>query len=234
MNPQRLAVINKIDDLIDRKCKSCKNYGNRKNMHHCTPCPVNKQLLALGDKLNKISRGKQKMTKVQKKVFSKETYQLMAETKTDTEIAREFGIKQPTLAYHKKKWFGGKQDAEKILQPDQEYQKLMGELKVQLDKKKVTVEQLEDKIHQLTETVTAKNQRVSELERENARLKADVEKLQDDIENIECLHGAESLEQEHIAKVAETYKNELEQQVKQNQELRNRIRSTVKELAQYI
>lgn len=241
MNPQRLAVIREIGDLTESQCKNCENHGkNKKYEKVCASCPTYKRLRQLGEALNKISQTKKGMGKMTKQTknakqsteVTEELYYKLKPGKTDGEVAKEIGVSIATLYNHKRRWT--KQDVEKIPQPDKEYQKLMGDLKVQLDQKKVTVQQLQDKINELTETVTAKNQRVSELERENARLKADVETLQDDIENIECLHGAESLEQEHIAKVAETYKNELEQQVKQNQELRNRIRSTVKELAQYI
>ncbi|MDW8515088.1 hypothetical protein [Priestia flexa] len=188
------------------------------------------------------------MTKVQKKVFSKETYQLMAETKTDTEIAREFGIKQPTLAYHKKKWFGGKQDAEKIQQPDQEYQKLMGELKVQLDKKKVTVEQLEDKIHQLTETVLKKNERMLEIEQENERLKVECQKWEEGVVNINKTleSNANAMRQlaeendnlkndnNHLTGMVQKYRQELASKGKSEIELQEIVRTTVKQLAQYI
>jgi chromosome segregation ATPase len=108
-----------------------------------------------------------------KVVLDQDSYkQMKAQGKSDAEISRDYGIKQPTLAYYKKKWFGDAAAPEKdkaveivkkqipevktvIVNEDkkEEYERLISALRKDLNESHKQLEDKDETIRDLKETI---------------------------------------------------------------------------------
>jgi archaellum component FlaC len=162
----RLQILAKIDDLHERHCKGCKHFDSNyaENVHQCKKCEIREKLQGLGRRLESTKKERKPLGET-KPVLDIDTYQtLSAQGKTDSDIAKEYGISQPTISYYKKKWFKEGKKAtlsvvEKKKQPEptktirrekeSELQALVNELSDKLRSKEGTIKQLENKVAEL-------------------------------------------------------------------------------------
>lgn len=189
----RLEVVWKIDDLQDNNCKTCtKLEGNKRryNDKYClTQCEIGLQLQELGNQLKTRER---KTMGEKKLVLDQDSYKMLkANGKSDADISRHFGIKQPTLAYHKKKWFN---EAVKptitIVEPvkatekpaeskptrqdkESEYAALINELSDKVKQQEGMIEKLQAKVDEYEHL----NDACSDVEEETASLQKEVDYL---------------------------------------------------------
>jgi transposase-like protein len=160
----RLEILAKIDDLHFGNCKGCKWFDskNKNSVEKCKACDINKQLQELGNQLIKKERKPLGETKPVLDIYAYQDYK--AQGKTDADIARDYGIKQPTLSYYKKKWTNGNEKAvlKVVEQPkeetptkttrrekESELGELVNELSNELNNEKKKVAELEAKVKEL-------------------------------------------------------------------------------------
>jgi hypothetical protein len=102
----RKELLYKLDDLLET-CKGCHRKSGFNNTVSpevvCKGCKTYKGISEIGNQLLSIKKERKPMA--QAAVLDRETYQQYKfKGLTDAEISRQHGIKQPTLAYYKKKW----------------------------------------------------------------------------------------------------------------------------------
>ncbi len=187
----RLEVVKKIDDLHDKSCKPCTKVTMQEKHRNCPyclhECEIGKQIQILGNQLKTRER---KTVGEKKLVLDQDSYKMLrAGGKTDADIARHFGIKQPTLAYHKKKWFNeAVKPSIKVVEPvkqpsegkptqqdkESEYAALINELSDKVKQQESMIEKLEAKVAEYENL----NAACSDVEEETANLRKNVEYLE--------------------------------------------------------
>lgn len=134
LHRKRTTLFQEKDDAA-HNCKICSRHsGCEVSTESCGSCSAYKQLANASEsleaflketkKVNELVEGNQALTKIVYEIMRKEG-------KKDSEIAKDFGITQPSLAYRKKKWFKEEQAEirKEVKQPkEQEYKNLLNAL----------------------------------------------------------------------------------------------------------
>jgi chromosome segregation ATPase len=155
---QRQQIIFRIGDLFEHKCRPCK-LGNGE---HCKTCDVGKELLELGQRLDGI---KEKVGDTMPEL-TKEAYESMKkEGRSDSDIDRYFGVKQPTIHYYKKKWYGETKDG-KDSKEEKQLRQLNDELVQEIEKLKNELENLKEQLVDANSNIHLLNQKLREREAE--------------------------------------------------------------------
>jgi len=82
---ERIGIINRIGDLMEDKCRKCENHGRNGSQAFCQQeCPVGKELLILGQRLDQGGNG-----------VKKETVKVKKETVDIKSLQKQY--KQPSL-----------------------------------------------------------------------------------------------------------------------------------------
>jgi gas vesicle protein len=159
---QRRQIIFRIGDLIEQQCKPCK-LGNGEHCH--TSCDVGKELLELGRMLDGKIKDKVGDTMPE---LTKEAYESMKkEGRSDSDIARYFGVKQPTIHYYKKKWYGEtKDEIKQDSKEEKQLRQLNDELVQEIEKLKSELENLKEQLNDANSNIHLLNQKLREREAE--------------------------------------------------------------------
>lgn len=183
---QRRDIIYQIGDIFEMHCKGCKYsiaYDSRRNNNeHChNECEHGKKLKILGDKLdpygvqNKRGKKKEEEDDSMASITQKAYESMKKEGKSDTDIAKYFGVKQPTLAYHKKKWYEDKKS-------DDEFKKMNEEINVTNEKLKEDNLELKKKNEELLKKLDELTAACEDLETEsNNLLENEIARLQKEL-----------------------------------------------------
>jgi chromosome segregation ATPase len=174
----RLSLLHQLDDLL-AICKTCE-------LNVCDDCKNNADIRQIGNNLT-IPKKERKIV-TQKEVLDQDSYKkFKAQGKTDAEISREYGIKQATLIYYKKKWFDTvskpvtdeKKHSECNCMKDEqkaEYERLIKRLEEQVKEDTNIIQRLEAKVKELENIHAA----CDDIENEVSSLREEKNKLSDE------------------------------------------------------
>lgn len=247
----RLEVIRKIDDLQDTNCQTCTLIATAErrkgSIRYCIEqCPIGKQLQDLGKELTKKER---KPVGEKKIVLDQDSYKkFKASGKTDTAIAKEYGITGATLSYHKKKWFNEAVKPElKIVEPVEATEKPIESKPIKQDKiveYAALINELSDKVKKQEEVEKALQEIVTVYQAEEVEWKRKQEEIKSLTKQVEYLEDKrleekelylDTLEQlknkdyelENLKRASENNRTAMEGFVKENQSLRNMVKEMV-------
>jgi uncharacterized protein YoxC len=239
----RLEILAKIDELHDGNCKGCKYFDSNyeENTRRCKSCEIREQLQGLGQQLQSIKKERKPLGE-KKPVLDIDSYRdYKALGKTDADIARDYGIKQPTLSYYKKKWEkNGNQHVLKAVESENEQEPtnvnrrgkeselgaLVNELSGELDNKNKLVAELQAKVKEL-ENINAACTDVEE-ETNELQLKLDHERKAKEWAQAEYSKTLNQLHKtdaalENMKNLDLTHQKAINRYVKENKALRELV-----------
>lgn len=144
LHRKRTALFQEKEEAA-KKCVRCSKHSRcDRTAESCGSCSAFAQYAEADKKLEEFNTDQKKVKPVERMIMNVSNYEtLKSEGKKDSEIAEIFGVTQPTLSYHKKKWTSNKEKPvlreKKIEAPEKksvkepvsqegEYQKLMSTL----------------------------------------------------------------------------------------------------------
>jgi chromosome segregation ATPase len=183
----RINILHKLDDLLE-VCKPCDKrnilLGGISPEKVCQGCSTYAEIHQLGNQLLAIKKERKPMA--EKMVLDQDSYKVLkAQGKSDADISRQFGIKQTTLIYYKKKWaMTNVQPNTEEVKPSEcncskddktaEYERVINE------QNKTIAEQIrnQEKLNKIIDDYENVNAACEDVENEIATLREEKEKLQ--------------------------------------------------------
>lgn len=208
---ERMKIVYQISDILDNHCRGCE-YNTfkkgRNNIDYCTSnCEHGIKLKKLGDILDpnkeKNIPGKKPKKKevVEVANITQKAYESMKnEGKSDSFIANHFGVKQPTLAYHKKKWYGEQDKVKQVVSKPK-----------QIGTPVISTPVIKDTSD--TETLKLKHENDS-LKAKLTQLESTYKALQADYEDLKIKHGSMDVKLVNAESLVQHYKEAADANIK--------------------